>query len=198
LQNFDTRLKMNILSFERQSMALSINIRADNDSANEIEQLWDKVAAFEDEPSMRALGYRPHLTFAIYDSPEIERTAWEAMLCATIGGAQLPIAFRRIRWFVGPPLVLWAEPEASETLARWHASVSAAINPTHCRPHYRPGAWTPHCTLGTRIADGKRNDAIAFAQLFDRTVEVTFDVVDCVVFPPVRVVAQRKLPQGIP
>lgn len=125
-------------------MALAINIRADNDSANEIEQLWDKVAAFEDEPSMRALGYRQHLTFAIYDSPEIERsTAWEAMLCATIGGAQLPIAFRRIRWFVGPPLVLWAEPEASETLARWHASVSAAIDPTHCWPHYRPGVDAP-------------------------------------------------------
>ena len=179
-------------------MALAINIRADNDSASEIERLWDQVAAFEDEPSMRALGYRPHLTFAIYDSPEIEKkTVWEAMLCATIGGAQLPIAFRRIRWFVGPPLVLWAEPEASEPLARWHAAVSAAIDPAHCRPHYRPGAWTPHCTLGTRIAQGKSDDAIAFARSFDRTIKVTFDVVDCVVFPPVRVVAQRKLPQGI-
>lgn len=180
-------------------MAVAINIRADNDSANEIERLWDQVAAFEDEPSMRALGYRPHLTFAIYDSPEIEKkTAWKAILGATIGGAQLPIAFRRIRWFVGPPLVLWAEPEASETLARWHASVSATIDPAYCRPHYRPGAWMPHCTLGTHIADRKSNDAIAFAQSFDRTIEVIFDVVDCVVFPPMRVVAQRQLPQAIP
>jgi 2'-5' RNA ligase len=180
-------------------MALAINIRADNASANEIERLWDQVAVFEDEPSMRVLGYRPHLTFAIYDSPEIaEKSVRESMESATAGGAQLAIAFRRIRWFTGPPLVLWAEPEANETLARWHASISASIDPAHCRPHYRPGAWTPHCTLGTRIADGKSNNAITFAQSFDRLVEVIFDVVDCVVFPPVRVVAQRKLLEGVP
>jgi 2'-5' RNA ligase len=180
-------------------MAVAINIRADNASANEIERLWSQVASFEDEPSMRVLDYRPHFTFAVYDSPEIgEKTAWEAMLRATSGGTQLSIAFRRIRWFVGPPLVLWAEPEASAPLRTWHASISAAISPAHCRPHYRPSAWTPHCTLGTRIADGKSKNAIAFAQSFDRRFEVTFDVVDCVIFPPVRIVAQRKLPKDAP
>jgi len=180
-------------------MAVAINIRADNASADEIERLWDEVAALEDEPSMRTLAYRPHLTFAIYDAPEIDdKTAWNAMLSASAGAAQLPIAFRRIRWFVGPPLVLWAEPEASETLRKWHASIGAAIDPAHCRRHYRPGAWTPHCTLGTRIADKKSKDAIAFAQSFDRRIEVNFDVVDCVVFPRVRVVAERELPEGLP
>ncbi|MDI3566780.1 2'-5' RNA ligase family protein [Bradyrhizobium sp. Arg816] len=178
-------------------MAVAINIRADNDSADEIEQLWDQVAALEDGPSMRTLAYRPHLTFAIYDAPEIdEKTAWKAMLSASAGETQLPVTFGRIRWFVGSPLVLWAEPEPSETLRRWHASISAAIDPTYCRPHYRPGAWTPHCTLGTRIADKNSKGAIAFAQSFDRRIQVNFDVVDCVVFPPVRVVAQRELSKG--
>jgi len=179
-------------------MALAINIRADNVSASEVERLWDQVAVFEDEPSMRTLGCRPHFTFAIYDSPEIgEKTAWESMLQAAEGEAQLRIEFRRIRWFEGPPLVLWAEPTANEALARWHASISATIDPAHCRPHYRPGAWTPHCTLGMRIADGKRADAIAFARSFDRSIEVLFDVADCVVFPPVRVIAEQKLPPSV-
>lgn len=180
-------------------MALAINIRADNASASEIERLWDQVAAFEDEPSMRALGYRPHFTFAIYDLPEIEeKTAWEAMLRAVDGEALLRIEFRRIRWFIGPPLVLWAGPVADETLTRWHASISAAIDPAHCRPPYRPGAWTPHCTLGMRIAGAKSNDAMAFARSFDRSITVLFDIVDCVVFPPVRVVAEWRLPPGVP
>ncbi|HEY3940466.1 MAG TPA: 2'-5' RNA ligase family protein [Bryobacteraceae bacterium] len=176
-------------------MAFSINIRADNGSAGEIERLWDEVAVFEDQPSMRALGYGPHFTFAIYDSPEIDKKiAWAAMLSAVVSEAQLRIEFKRIRWFEGPPLVLWAEPAADETLARLHASISAAIDPAHCRPYYRPGAWTPHCTLGTRITDEKRTDAIAFARSFDRSIDVLFDVVDCVLFPPVRVIAERKLP----
>jgi len=176
-------------------MAIAINIRADDPSASEVERLWDQVAEFEDEPSMRALGYRPHFTFAIYDSPEIEETtAWEAMLRAVNGEAQLRIEFRRIRWFVGPPLVLWAEPASDQVLARWHASISAMIDPAHCRPHYRPGAWTPHCTLGTRIADAKSDAAMAFARSFNRNITVLFDVVDCVAFPPVRVIAERRLP----
>ena len=120
-------------------MALAINIRADNASASEVERLWDQVSAFEDEPSMRTLGYRPHFTFAIYDSPEVgEKTAWEAMLRAVEGEAQLRIEFKRIRWFVGPPLVLWAEPASDETLSKWHASISATIDPAHCRADYRP------------------------------------------------------------
>jgi 2'-5' RNA ligase len=180
-------------------MALAINIRADNASATEIEQLWDQVAAFEEEPSMRALGYRPHFTLAIYDSPEIEeKTAWEAMLRAVEGEAQLPVEFRRIRWFVGPPLILWAEPAANGTLTRWHASISAAIDPAHCQPNYRPGAWTPHCTLGTRITEAKSHEAMAFARSFDRSMTVLFDVADCVLFPPVRVVAQQMLRVGAP
>ena len=174
-------------------MALAINIRADHASATEIERLWDQVAAFEDAPSMRALGYRPHLTFAIYDDVD-ESTAREAMQRAAIGQTQLRITFSRIRWFEGPPLVLWAEPSRDEALARMHASIYAAIDPASCRPHYRPDAWTPHCTLGMRIADARRNDAIAFARSFDRSIEVLFDVVDCVAFPPVRVIAERKLP----
>lgn len=176
-------------------MALAINIRADNESTGEIERLWDQVAVFEAEPSMRALGYRPHFTFAIYDEPAVdEKAVWDVMLAAVAGETQLPIAFNQIRWFEGSPLVLWAEPEADETLARIHRAISAAIDPAHCRPHYRPGAWTPHCSLGTAIADERRDDAIAFARAFDRRFQVLFDVVDCVAFPPVRIIAERKLP----
>lgn len=180
-------------------MALAINIRSDDSSAERIEALWDEVAAFESQPSMRSLNYRPHFTFAIYDTLEITaNTAWEAMLRAVRGEEQLLVEFGRICWFAGPPLVLWAEPKKDETLARWHASISAAIDPILCRLHYRPGNWRPHCTLGTQIADAKRDDAIAFAQSFNGNISVLFDVVDCVAFPPVRVVAEQGLPLRTP
>lgn len=177
------------------STALAINLRSDDATASEVERLWDKVAAFEDEPSMRALGYRPHVTIAIYETPGIEaKAAWDAMQRATADATRLSVEFRRMRWFAGPPLVLWLEPADSDVIATWHASISAAIDPAHCRPHYRPGAWTPHCTLGMRLTEARRNDAIAFAKAFDRSLTVLFDVVDCVTFPPVRIVAERKLP----
>ncbi|GLH75305.1 hypothetical protein SSBR45G_02130 [Bradyrhizobium sp. SSBR45G] len=176
-------------------MPIAINLRSDHPSAGEIERLWDQVATFEDVPSMRELGYRPHLTFAIYDSPEIDAaTAWRAMREAVEGAPALSIQFNRIRWFSAARFVLWAEPEMNESLLRWHAAIAAAIDPVHCRDHYRPGAWTPHCTLGTRIMDGRHDDAQAFARTFDRRFSVVFDVVDCVTFPPVQIVAERGLP----
>jgi hypothetical protein len=104
----------------------------------------------------------------------------EATLRAVRDEAQLRTEFRRIRWFVGLPLVLWAEPATDQALARWHVSTSALIDPAHCRPHYRPGAWTAHCTPGARIADARSNDAMAFARSFDRDITMLFDVVDCV------------------
>jgi 2'-5' RNA ligase len=175
-------------------MAIAINLRADNSSADEVERLWDQVAEFEDVPSMRALAYRPHFTFAIYDTAEIgEKTACDAMLRVVDHQTQLRVDFRRISWFSGTPLVLWAVPTASQALIRWHAALSAIIDPSYCRPHYRPAAWTPHCTLGTRITDRKSDAALAFARSFDRTISVLFDVVDCVSFPPVRIIAERTL-----
>jgi len=175
-------------------MAIAINLRSDHPSAGEIERLWDEVAAFEDAPSMRELGYRPHLTFAIYDAPDIDvDRAWTAMRDAARGSAALSIQFSRIRWFAHPKFVLWAEPETNESLLRWHAAIAAAIAPAHCRQHYRPRAWVPHCTLGTRILDARRDDAMAFARSFDRRFTVVFDVIDCVVFPPVQIVAEQRL-----
>lgn len=95
--------------------------------------MWDQVAAFEDEPSMRALGYRPHFTLAIYDSPEVdEKTAWEAMQRAVNGDTQLRIAFKRISWFAGPPLVLWAEPTDDQVLARWLRLRSLSTGTSQC------------------------------------------------------------------
>jgi hypothetical protein len=41
------------------------------------------------------------------------------------------------------------------------------------------------------------HDAIAFARSFNRSLTVLFDVVDCVIFPPVRVFAEQKLPPSV-
>jgi hypothetical protein len=53
------------------------------------------------------------------------------------------------------------------------ASVAVAQQPTF--PLLQDGA-----ALGMRIADEWRDEAIAFARSFDRSIKVLFDVVDCV------------------
>jgi 2'-5' RNA ligase len=175
-------------------MGLSLNLRISKASAPAITELWDKVSAFEDAPSMRVLDYPPHVTFAIYDGDAVsERSACDAIERAARGQSELAVAFNRIRFFAGPPLVLWAAPEPEEPLRRMHAAIHAAIDPGLCRAYYRPELWTPHCTLGTRIREDRRPHAMAFAEDFRGGLVVTFDVIDCMAFPPLRAVAEKRL-----
>jgi 2'-5' RNA ligase len=152
------------------------------------------VSVFEDGPSMRALGYPPHLTFAIYDTDDIREDLRKAAIeRATTGECEVRLTFNRIRTFAGPSLVLWAAPEPQDALMRMHEAIHTVIDPALCRPYYRPSFWVPHCTLGMAVRPERHEDAMAFAEDFRGGVGATFDVVDCVTFPPLRVTAEKHL-----
>jgi hypothetical protein len=71
--------------------------------------------------------------------------------------------------------------------------IHSKIDPMLCHPYYRPGHWIPHCTLGTRIREEWQNDALAFAESFGGGMEVLFDAIDCMAFPPLRLVTKHRL-----
>jgi 2'-5' RNA ligase len=173
-------------------MSFAISLKAANRTARFISDLWDKVARFESAPSMAALNYPPHVTLAVYD--DIHPDQLEAALLASFAGVPaLRLTFTRLRFFDNAPLVLWADPAYSPALADAHTRVHACIDPTPCRPHYRPGAWVPHCTLGTRILEERRAEAVAFTAEPMEAFGVLFDAADCISFPPVRVMSELTL-----
>jgi 2'-5' RNA ligase len=175
-------------------MPFALSVKSVNATADAIVSLWDQVSAFEDFPSMRALNYPPHITFAIYDSPAAsEQLAIAAMRRIARERPAIELSFDRIRTFDGPPLILWAAPEPREALREIHDQIHSAIDPKFCRPHYRPGNWVPHCTLATRTLPDRNPDALALAGAFRGSLRVVFDVVDCVRLEPLNVVAESRL-----
>jgi 2'-5' RNA ligase len=175
-------------------MGFSLNIKINGASAPAVTALWDRVGAFEDLPSMRALSYPPHFTFAIYDTNDVsEELRMAAMERATTGECEVRLTFNRIRTFAGPPLVLWAVPEPQDALMRMHEAVHSVIDPALCRPYYRSRVWVPHCTLAMAIRADRHDDAMAFAAVFRGSIEAIFDTVECVTFPPLRVIAEKRL-----
>jgi 2'-5' RNA ligase len=177
-------------------MAFAISLKAVNDTAEPVRALWEDVAHYESRPSMAALGYPPHLTLAIYDDVSPVRVK-AALRVAFAGTSALHLTFTRLRFF-DSPLVLWAEPQSCVDLAAAHARVHACIEPQLCRAHYRPGAWVPHCTLGTEILQERREAAIAFTARPVPAFEVIFDVADCVSFAPVAIIDEQPLALGEP
>jgi 2'-5' RNA ligase len=175
-------------------MPFALSVKSVNASAGAIVSLWDQVSVFEDLPSMRALNYPPHITFAIYDAPEVSKEVVIAAIeNAAMRHSTIEITFNRIRTFEGPSLILWADPEPKEALLEMHRKIHAAISPEFCRIHYRPTNWIPHCTLAMRTARCRNADALAFAAAFRGDTHVAFDVVDCVALQPLKVVAEAPL-----
>jgi 2'-5' RNA ligase len=173
-------------------MTFAISLKAVNTTADPIRALWDKVSLFGSGPSMVTLNYPPHITLAVYD--DIDPDVLKAVLQR--GFAEAPallLTFTRLCFFDSDPLVLWADPSPSPALAEAYSAIHACIDPAKCHPHYRPGAWIPHCTLGTQIKEEHRADAIAFTARSIETFDVLFDVADCVSFPPVAVLDEKAL-----
>jgi 2'-5' RNA ligase len=143
---------------------------------------------------MALLGYPPHVTLAIYDGDTVR----EADVRAAIDQASrslraITLTFDAIRTFDGSPMVLWASPCPSTILLDVHGAIHSVIDPVHCRPYYRPGAWVPHCTLATSVRSDQREAALSFATAFQKAMEVTFDALDCIRFPPLAPFELRKL-----
>jgi 2'-5' RNA ligase len=173
-------------------MAFAISLKAANSTADPVWALWAEISRLESQPSMAALDYAPHITLAVYDDVDPGRLR-TVLAEAFTGASALRLTFTRLCFFDNIPLVLWADPSLTQALAGAHARVHARIDPGLCRPHYRPGAWVPHCTLGAQITAEHRDEAIALAARPLLAFEVIFDVVDCVSFPPVVVIAERPL-----
>ncbi|MGX1788025.1 2'-5' RNA ligase family protein [Bosea sp. NPDC055332] len=175
-------------------MGFAISLRSDHPSAANVRALWNDVQRFEDRPSMTLLGYPPHVTLAIYDDDVVrEAEVRDALDQASKNLRAVTLTFDAIFSFDGPPMILWASPRPSEVLRDIHDAIHAAIPPASCRPHYRPGVWTPHCTLGTQVRDDRREAALAFAREAGSVFDVVFDALDCIYFPPIAPFESRKL-----
>jgi 2'-5' RNA ligase len=175
-------------------MGIAISLRSDHPSADSLHALWRDVERFEEEQSMALLGYPPHVTLAIYDGDAVREAEVRAALDqASRNLRAITLTFDAIRTFDGSPMVLWASPRPNMNLLDVHWAIHSVIDPVHCRPYYRPGVWVPHSTLATSVGNDRREAAHSFATAFRKEMEVTFDALDCIRFPPLTPFDLRKL-----
>lgn len=156
----------------------------------------DEVSALEAVPSIRALGYRPHLTLTRYSTvdPSVLRKGMEVF----DGQAAISLCFDRLDFFDIEPLVLWLAPRQDQRLLDLHGRLHAALESKGplCDPHYAPAQWKPHLTLAMAIPASKRPDVLKLVSRSLDAFELTFDSVDCVSWPPVQVLHRLALAGG--
>lgn len=131
-------------------MALAVCLLFDRDTERALRALWarlerDGIATLLTHTHRRHV---PHLSYAVLRSYDADRivTALEALPDA--GPMRLHFdgmgLFRRGRAWLAPA-------PHTDIVARQQATVAAvAATGADLHRHYRPGWWTPHCTLSPR------------------------------------------------
>ncbi len=173
-------------------MPHAIVLKCANDSAAPVLDLWREASRFETSPSMEALNYSPHLTLAVYAdvAPSLLFATAEKVFGAM---PSLSIEFSGIDHFANETLVLWMRPTDDLILRDIHAAIHDEIDPALCHEHSRPDRWQPHCTIAMKIPANSRERALAWAKATPAKFALTFDVVDCISFPPVEILREVKL-----
>ncbi|MBV9052162.1 MAG: 2'-5' RNA ligase family protein [Hyphomicrobiales bacterium] len=173
-------------------MPSAVNLRVDDSDAGRILALQDEAAVQLSLPSLRDLGYWPHVTLAIYD--DIQPLVVQHAAAALFDGAvAVELEFAAVRFFEGPVLTLYAAPSPSPVLENLARKLHHLISPERCHPHYRPGSFVPHCTLAMNISTGQRREVAAFARRKRTRFRTTLTGGEIASFPPPRVEASFPL-----
>lgn len=167
-----------------------ITIRA-SETAEQYWRLVDEASRFEAEPSMRQLGYEPHITFATY--AEVGKDELRAALSVFVGQEAITLRFGGISTFDVEPMVLWLRPDHDARLVELHRRIHAVLGEARCGAYYRTDLWQPHCTLATLVRAGMRDAALAFAAKPITPFCLTFEVADAIFWPPPRPISSQKL-----
>jgi hypothetical protein len=174
-------------------MAYAINIRSDNNSSKPIRALWKTCGALEHSPSMEALQYAPHITFAVYDDIDLSRL-FGVFDSAVLGLGSVTVRFEKLGYFEAlNGIILWAAPTLPERLWSVYDHIHSEIDVDLCRPNYRPGTWVPHCSLALSVGLEKKQQALAIVGQSIEPIEVVFDTADCASFLPVKVLHEKLL-----
>jgi 2'-5' RNA ligase len=173
-------------------MPYAIVLKCTDDSAAPVLDLWREASRFEASPSMQALNYPPHLTFAVYEDIAVSLLVAAAQK-AFANAPPLSIEFSGISHFPNEMLVLWARPVDDRAIRQIHHAIHDEIDPALCHEHSRPDRWQPHCTIAMKIPTSAAGEALRWAAATPAKFTLNFDVVDCIRFPPIEILKEVKL-----
>lgn len=164
-------------------MAFAVSLLFDSATSDAISARWKRLADAGLSNSMFDLGYRPHVTLAVYD--DLAMDAAVAALDQVFDKLdQIAVTLTGFSTFGVGSGVCYAALAPSQDLMRLHTTIVGAISET-CRPYYQRRGWTPHCTLATGMTDAEIGRASDLLKGEWRRLTGVFEAADLVEFVPV-------------
>lgn len=132
-------------------MSLAVCLLFDDRSARAMRELWDRLEVLGVSTLRTHTHGRhvPHLSYAALRSWDLD--AVTDAVCTLPDGGPVQLWFDGLGTFRRGRA--WLVPAVTSELVRRQEQVADAVAATGAdlHKHYRPGVWTPHCTIAPRV-----------------------------------------------
>jgi 2'-5' RNA ligase len=133
-------------------------------------------------------GTDPHVSLAVFDSVNVGDVA-NVIAAADFGCDEVILEFPSIGFFKGDPTAVILQPIPTTQLIEIHRRLFIALGELSTRSwsYYKPGAWAPHMTLGSRVQVDRALQISRKANEAGVCGRYAFDRIEVVESPPWRI-----------
>lgn len=128
----------------------AVELYFDDAAEARVRALWEALErdAIPTTSSFANPYYRPHVSLAVFETADVEPRL-PSLRAAVAGAVGIDLRLTNLGMFVeGERLIAFLGVAASGPLLAAHQAVAATLDgAVAVRGFYRPGAWTPHCSL---------------------------------------------------
>jgi 2'-5' RNA ligase len=136
-------------------VVVAVELFFDAQAEAAVRRLWDALddGGCPSIASQRSRHYRAHLSLAVFDTDEDLRLP----LTEALRDVELPpLVLGHLGVFPGRRSVVFVGVSPSAALVDLHDTIERAVPDRPDATSHTAAAWTPHCTLATRVRDPAR------------------------------------------
>jgi len=137
----------------RHAHAAAVVLELDEVADKRVRQLWNALDrhGVPSSDSAAHMTEGPHITLAIVDDtdPADLTGRLRDVLDAAVG---LPVSLTALGFFLTERAPAYLAVAPTGRLLALHEAVHETLGTTGSWPYYRPGSWTPHCTLAMGVS----------------------------------------------
>ena len=145
----------------------------DDNSENKLKNMFQDLASLGAFPAVQKENRRYHITLAIYDSIDFEKSKKVLeKFCMNHNQFKLNLDF--IGLFTGKENVIFASPIITYDLIKIHKAFHNEFSwlKESCWEHYIPESWQPHCSLTVTTQDAQFSEVLQIIRNKFRPVEI--------------------------
>jgi 2'-5' RNA ligase len=154
-------------------ISYSFEMYFDENSENKLKNMFQDLASLGAFPAVLKENRRYHITLAIYDSIDFEKSK-KALEKFCMSHNQFKLNLDFIGLFTGKENVIFASPMITNDLIKIHQDFHKEFSwqKKLCWEHYIPESWQPHCSLTVTTQDAQFPEVLQIIRNKFRPIDV--------------------------